>query len=499
MNLASILDGHPDEDVAIVSRGKATTYGSLRAQVAALRGGLAGAGVSAGDRVAIVAANNRYFVVSYLAVLGLGAVAVPLNPGSPSAELQAELEVIGASTIIVGPAGAEAVDGIDRSRTSVRVVVRAGGEAADGEFTLDDLLAAAPIPAVDAGPDDVAVLIFTAGTSGSPKAAMLSHRNLLANIDQVQRHPGRRVRSDDVLFGVLPLFHIFGLNVVLGLALSAGASVVLVERYDPVESLDVIQRRHVTLVAGAPPMYVAWSTMPGANPGAFATVRLATSGAAPLPDGVLSGFETRFGIPIYEGYGLTEAAPVVTSALIDRPARPGSIGVPVPDLELRLVDDEGEDALVGDPGEIWVRGPNVFKGYWADDAATEAALTPDGWLRTGDIAVADDEGYLYIVDRSKDLIIVSGFNVYPAEVEEVLGTHPGIERVGVVGNPHPYTGETVVAFVVPSAGRHLEEDEIIEYCADRLARYKCPTKVNLVDALPVGVAGKLLRRQLRSA
>jgi len=501
MNLASILDGHPDGATAIVSRGKPTTYGVLREQVAGLRGGLAGLGVVAGDRVGIVAANNRYFVVSYLAVVGLGAVAVPLNPTSPSAELQTELAAIGATAVIVGPRGADAIAGIDRSATAIRTVIRAGGPASStsDDPSLDDLILSEPAPVADRDADDLAVLIFTAGTSGSPKAAMLSHANLLTNIEQLQRHPGRRVSPDDVLLGVLPLFHIFGLNVVLGLALSAGASVVLVERFDPVESLDVIARRRVTIVAGAPPMYTAWATVPGANPGAFATVRLVTSGAAPLADEIGPAFLARFGVAIYEGYGLTEASPVVTSALIDRPPRAGSIGIPIPGVDVRLVDDEGEDALVGDPGEIWVRGPNVFGGYWDDPAASSVALTGDGWLRTGDIAVADDEGFLYIVDRSKDLIIVSGFNVYPAEVEQALSSHSSIAQVAVIGNPHPYSGESVVAFVVPGPAAHLEEDEVIEYCASRLARYKCPTKVNFVDELPVSVAGKLLRRQLRSA
>jgi long-chain acyl-CoA synthetase len=498
VNLAAIIEAHPDDAVALVSRGSPTTYGQLRTQVAELRGGLARLGVEPGDRVALAAANNWFFAVTYLATLGVGAVAVPLNPASPGAELERELAAVQAKVVVVGPSAREAIDDVDRAAAGLEHVVLAG--AAEGEGPrVEDLFGGSTAPLVEREADDLAVLVFTAGTSGSPKAAMLTHGNLLSNIDQVQRHPGRRVAADDALLGVLPLFHIFGLNVVLGLGLSAGARVVLVERFDPVASLDTLQRHGITLVAGAPPMYTAWATMPGANPGAFATVRLATSGAAPLPDEIRPLFEQRFGTPIHEGYGLTEAAPVVTSSLVDRPPRPGSIGVPLPGMEVRLVDEEGEDALVGDPGEIWVRGPNVFKGYWENEDATAAALTPDGWLRTGDVAVADDEGWLYIVDRAKDLIIVSGFNVYPAEVEEALLEHPGIAQVAVVGNAHPYSGETVVAFVVPEPGRLLEEDEVIEFCADRLARYKCPTKVNFVPSLPVGVAGKLLRRELRSS
>jgi len=496
LNLAAIIEGHPDDAVAIVSRGEPTTYGTLRTQVGELRGGLARLGVEPGDRIALVASNNWFFAVGYLAVLGVGAVAVPLNPTSPAAELEREIKEVGATVVLSGPAGREALAGVDRAAAGIARVLIWSGE---GEDRLENLFGGEPAPVVERDPDDLAVLIFTSGTSGAPKAAMLTHGNLRSNIDQVQSHPGRRVTPDDALLGVLPLFHIFGLNVVLGLALAAGARVVLVERFDPVASLDTLQRHGITLVAGAPPMFTAWATMMGANPGAFGTVRLATSGAAPLADELGPAFEQRFGMPIHQGYGLTEASPVVTSSLADRPPRTGSIGVPLPGVDVRLVDEEGEDALVGDPGEIWVRGPNVFKGYWQDEAATRNALTGDGWLRTGDVAVADDDGWLYIVDRSKDLIIVSGFNVYPAEVEETLLEHPGIAAVAVVGNAHPYSGETVVAFVVTEPGRLLEEDEVIEFCADRLARYKCPTKVNFVPSLPVGTGGKVLRRELRSA
>jgi long-chain acyl-CoA synthetase len=326
---------------------------------------------------------------------------------------------------------------------------------------------------------------------------MLTHGNLLANIEQVQRHPGRHVGPLDVAFGVLPLFHIFGLNVVLGLTLAGGGCVVLVERFDPVSALDTIRDRHVTLVSGAPPMYAAWAELAGADRSAFARVRLASSGAAPLAEETAAAFSERFDIPIRQGYGLTEAAPVVTSALPDGPDKPTSIGLPVPGVEVRLVDEDGEDALQGDAGEIWVRGPNVFPGYWENEAATRAALTDDGWLRTGDIAVTDEDGWLYIVDRAKDLIIVSGFNVYPAEVEEVLLEHPGVASVAVVGVAHPHSGEAVKAFVVAEPGRLLEEDELIEFCAGRLARYKCPTKVMFVDSLPQGLGGKVLRRALR--
>jgi long-chain acyl-CoA synthetase len=245
-------------------------------------------------------------------------------------------------------------------------------------------------------------------------------------------------------------------------------------------------------------MYGAWTALANAEAHAFEGVRLAGSGGAPLPPDVAAAFESRFGLPVWQGYGLTEASPTVTSSLIGGVPKPGSIGVPLPGVDVRLVDVDGEDALAGDPGEIWVRGPNVFAGYWNDSEATDAVITPDGWLRTGDIAVADDDGYLFIVDRAKDLIIVSGFNVFPAEVEEVLLEHPHVAEAAVVGVEHPYSGEAVKAYVVAVPGAGVEEDELIEFAADRLARYKCPTTVTFVDQLPLGLVGKVLRRALRS-
>lgn len=498
MNLASIIDPHPDDAVALVTRRQRVTYGELRAAVAGLRGALVARGVGPGDRVAIVCGNNHYFVYSWLAALGAGAVVVPLNPASPSAELERELADTAARVVVVGPAGRDAYAGVDPLAVSVEHVLVPAGVRLDGAESIEPLLRGGdgPAPVVERAPDDVALAMFTAGTSGAPKAAMLTHRNLLSNIEQSQAVEARRVRADDVLLGVLPLFHIFGLNVVLDQALYAGASVVLAERFDPADALALVGEAGVTILAGAPPMFVAWATMPGADPSALASVRLAASGAAKLPEEVGRAFEARFGVRLHEGYGLTEASPVVTSS-VGGEVRYGSIGVPLPGVELRLVDDDGEDALEGDPGEIWVRGPNVFAGYLDDPEATARVLTPDGWLRTGDIAVADADGWLWLVDRHKDLIIVSGFNVYPAEVEEVLTRHPSIADAAVVGEPDPYSGEKVKAFVVPKPGAYLEEDEVIAFVGDRLARYKCPATIEVVDEIPRNTGGKALRRVLR--
>ncbi|MEX2294528.1 MAG: AMP-binding protein [Acidimicrobiales bacterium] len=497
MNLASIIDPHPDDAVALISRGKTTTYGTLRDQVAGMRGGLAGLGLDPGDRVGIVAANNWYFVVSYLAVLGAGFVAVPLNPTSPAPELQRQLAAIGARAVIAGPSGKATVGNLDRAQLpALEHVIFSAGDLVPGALLIDDLVGSDPMPIVERAPDDLAVLVFTSGTAGSPKAAMLTQGNLLANLDQCQGLPGRAQDSGDVVLGVLPLFHIFGLNVVLGLTFLSGASVLLIERFDPQSALEAIATHGVTVVSGAPTMWAAWASLPGTRPTALATVRLATSGAAKLDIQVQRTIKDRFGVDVMEGYGLTEASPVVTSGtgLI---APEGSIGVPLPGLRVRLVDGDGQDALIGDPGELWVSGPNVFAGYWNDAEATRAAIDPDGWLHTGDVAVVDDDGFLYLVDRVKDLIIVSGFNVYPAEVEEVIATHPGVELVAVIGVAHPHSGEAVKAYVVTCDGVAVEEDDIIGYCEARLARYKCPQKVMFVDEIPQSTTGKVLRTALR--
>ncbi len=498
LNLAEICADHAADNIAIISRGRATTYGELRDQVAHLRGGLVEAGIEPGDRVGIVAANNWYFVVSYLAVLGVGAVAVPLNPSSPGPELTGQLAAVEPSALFIGPTGRRSFAGIDSADLpSLRLVITSASKtAADGAVSLDDLRAAAPVPIVERADDDLAVLMFTSGTAGFPKAAMLSHGNLRSNLEQMQAQPHRSQTKDDVAFGVLPFFHIFGLNVVLGLALHSGSAVVAVERFDPESALEAIVKRGVTVIAGAPAMWSDWAQLPGAPPDAFSKIRIAGSGASKLDEAVQATMLERFGLHVSEGYGLTEASPVVTNST-GIPAPPGSIGAPLPGVRLRLVDPAGHDVLVGDAGEIQVRGPNVFQGYWNDPEATAEALTPDGWLKTGDLAVVDDDGFLFLVDRMKDLIIVSGFNVYPGEVERVLVEHPSIEAAAVVGVQHPHSGEAVKAFVVASEGESVEEDEIIMFCESRLARYKCPQKVLFVDEIPQGLGGKVLKRELR--
>jgi len=439
--------------------------------------------------------NSRYFVVSYLATIGLGAIAVPLNPTSPAPELESELAVVDPKAAVIEPAAESAWNGVDKSNMrSLTLVVTTDGSSIAGGSNIDALLNHPPVDIVDVSPNTPAVYMFTSGTAGAPKAAVLTHCNLATNIEQVDEVES--ITKSDVFYGVLPLFHIFGLNVVVGCALSMGACVVLVQRFDPATAVETIAERGVTVVPGAPSMWAAFAQMPELSADAFGGVRMALSGAAKLPEAIADHLNRRFGLKVYEGYGLTEASPVVTTSVGDEWV-PGSIGKPLPGVNVRLVDESGEDVLVGDTGEVWVSGLNVFSGYLNDPQATSRALTTDGWLRTGDIGVVDEDGRLFLVDRAKDLIIVSGFNVYPAEVESVIAQHPHVKEVVVVGTLHPHTGETVRAYVVTRDGVHLDEDALVDFCRSRLARYKCPSKVLFVDQIPKNVSGKVLRHSLK--
>jgi long-chain acyl-CoA synthetase len=497
VNLAEALGAPgataPDRPALRTAGGGVVTHGELASRAAAAAVAVGG-GAGPDDRVALVAGNEAAFVVAYLAVLATGAVAVPLNPSAPSHELARELAVVDPALVVASPARADvARRALSRAEVGARALV------------LDDD-ARAPRgarPEVGRSPGDLAVLLFTAGTAGAPKPAMLTHGSLLANIEQMQAHPGLRLRDHDVVLGALPFFHVFGLNVVLGLALHAGASLALVEHFHPAETLERMATDGVTVVAAVPAMLAAWLAAADADPAvaaaardAFARVRLCVSGAAALPAGVAEAVRARWGVAVHEGYGLTEASPVVTTSAVEAEPRPGSIGPPLPGVEVRLVDRDGAEVLEGDPGELLVRGPNVFAGYWGDDEATARVLDSDGWLHTGDVAVADADGWLTLVERAKDVVIVSGFNVYPGEVEDALADHPDVDEVAVVGEPHPRTGETVVAYVVARAGARVDPVGLLRHAGRRLARYKLPTRVEIVDELPRSFAGKLLRRAL---
>ena len=497
VNLATLFADHPKDRTAIVAGGDRITYGQLEAEVAKTRGVLTALGLEPGDRVAILCATNFRFVRAWFGVIGAGMVAVPLNPQSPAPEIERELAAVGAKAVIAGPAGIAALESIDRAVVpTLQHVLRPSGAALPDSIDLDAMRdEVEPGAMVDRDDNDLAALMFTSGTAGAPKAAMLTHGNLAANLNQTASTGGRQMRADDVALCVVPLFHILGLNSQLNYSLFIGATLILQERFDPVTVFDTIRDEQVTVLVGPPTLWAALSQIDLVPDDALSTIRIAVSGAAMIPDRVVEEVAGRFGVRILEGYGLTEAAPgVIVAREDDTPV--GSIGRPLVGVEVRIVDDAGNDVYVGDPGEIIVRGPNVFAGYLDDPEATARAIDADGWLRTGDIAVVDDDGYVYIVDRSKDLIIVSGFNVFPAEVEEVLVAHSGVADAGVVGVPHPHTGETVKAFVVAEDGHEVEEDDLIAWCATELARYKCPTKIDLIDEIPRGLGGKIQRREL---
>jgi long-chain acyl-CoA synthetase len=494
VNLGAVLlqaaNTAPD-DPAVVGPGR-ELFGSLATRSGRLAARLAPQ-IQPGDRVALLAGNELAFVHAYLATLTAGGVAVPVNGASPSLEVARELGVVQPAMVVASPAFA------DLAR---RACAQCAMDIPLFVYDVDDAqqLPADPCSPVTRASDDLAVLLFTAGTAGAPKPAMLTHGSLLANLQQMQAHPGLRVNRDDIALAVLPLFHVFGLNVVLGLALMAGGCVSLVDHFHPSETLTRVRVDRVTVIAAVPAIFEAWLALdPAAAPAdAFEHVRLSVSGAAPLRPELVAAMRSRFAIDVHDGYGLTEASPVVTTSAIVAQPRSGSVGPPLPGVEVRLADVDGQDVLLGDPGEILVRGPNVFAGYWGDPETTARVLDTDGWLHTGDVGVADDDGWLALVERVKDVIIVSGFNVYPGEVESVIAQHDDVADVAVIGEPHPRTGETVVAYVVAKPGRHPDPVELLRHAGRRLARYKLPTRVELVDELPRSFAGKLLRRELSS-
>jgi len=454
--------------------------------------GLLDLGLAPGDRVALQLGNTPDFPVVYFAVLRAGLVAVPVNPGYTAPELHSVLEDSGARVLVTSAAGAQLLP--EEGPAGLEHVVVAGGGAAPGSRTLEALLAvpAGPVEA-GAGGEDLAVVLYTSGTTGRARGAMLTHRALLANLDQCAAIDPPVMEREDVVLLVVPLFHVYGLNGVLAMVARQAATGVLVERFDPVETLEELRRSEVTCVIGAPPMYVAWSMLSDVGD-AFSSVRLALSGAAPLPRDVLHRVLDVTGHYVFEGYGLTEAAPVVSSTLLSEVAQPDSIGRPVPGVELRLLDASGRVVDDGEIGEIVVRGANLFSGYWPDGAGGPDA---DGWFATGDVAYADAGGDLHLVDRRRDLVLVSGFNVYPREVEEVLLAHPDIEEAAVLGIPHPYTGESVKALVVVRAGARLTVDEVLAHAGRSLARFKCPTAVEFVSDLPYTATGKVSKGRLR--
>ncbi len=478
MNIASIIETHDAGRIAIIDGDDTLTYGELSEWAAAIRQLLTEHGVGPDDRVAVPAGNEPAFVAATLGALGVGAQVIPMKSTNPLPELDRKLASIRPTIILVGEESSwmhEHADRIDAPMIDLREVSRT----------------AATSPAiVERDDDDIAIMMLTSGVSGNAKVAMLSQGNLAWAQAAACENSIDGLGPDDVALAALPFSHIFGLNVILLASLRMGGQVVLQRRFDVDGSLELCARHGITMLAGAPPMWRRWS-LTDTPDDAFATVRLAISGAAALPTEVFDEMQRRHGITIEEGYGLTETSPILTSSRGD--AKAASVGRPVDGVELILVEEDGTPVERGDAGEIVVRGPGIFKGYFDDEDATHEVLTSDGWFWTGDVGVLDDGDHLYIVDRIKDIIIVSGFNVYPAEVENVLLEHPDVRGAVVVGNIHLDTGETVVAYV----SGDVDAAELDSHARANLSRYKCPTQYHLVDDLPVAPTGKKIRRELR--
>ncbi|MEE1759831.1 long-chain-fatty-acid--CoA ligase [Streptomyces sp. SP18BB07] len=463
-----------------------TGYAELDERSARAAALLRAEGVRPGDRVALMLPNVPEFVVLYYGVLRAGGVVVPMNPLLKTRETEYHLTDSGAVLLFEwhqapgeGARGAAAA-GVRHTAVEPAAFAQA-------------LAGHEPLPGVaETADDDVAVLLYTSGTTGRPKGATLTHGGLRHNTEVNTVHV-QRMTPEDVVVGCLPLFHIFGQICTMSVAVRAGASLTLIPRFEPQAVLDAIARDGATVFEGVPTMYAALLQHPaGAD---VSTLRMCVSGGASLPVEILHGFERRFGCAVLEGFGMSETSPVVTFNHPDRPRKAGSIGTPIQDVEVRLLDDKGQDVAPGEVGELAVRGPNVMKGYWNRPEETAAAI-PDGWLRSGDLARQDEDGYLYIVDRKKDMIIRGGYNVYPREIEEALHEHPAVALAAVVGVPHAHLGEEIAAAVVLRPGAHATPDELREFVKDRVAAYKYPREVWLMDSLPTGPSGKILKREI---
>ena len=498
-NLGSLLGraaaDHPDRP-AIRLDDLVLTYAQLREAAGRMSTLLAAHGVQPGDRVGIMLPNVPAFPISFYGALAAGAVVVPMNPLLKSREVAYYLGDSGARVVLAwhAAAGEAAKGAADAGAQAIAV------ETADLAGLIGDYESAWS----DAGRqgDDDAVILYTSGTTGQPKGAELTHAGLVRNA-QLTAQTLLKNSSDDVMMGCLPLFHVFGLTCGLNATMAAAGTLTLLPRFDPAKALEIIQRDAVTIFEGVPTMYAAMLHLPDADPAMAATLRVCISGGASLPVEILRGFEEKFGCMILEGYGLSETSPVASFNLPDIERKPGSIGVPVEGVQMRLVDDTGRTVPDGEIGEIAIRGHNVMKGYWNKPEATAEVMmrgegeVGGGWFRTGDMARVDSDGYYFIVDRKKDLIIRGGYNVYPREIEEVLHEHPAVAEVAVIGLPHAELGEEVGAAVALKPGATATPEELRAFVRDRVAAYKYPRRVWLVDALPKGPTGKILRREVQ--
>ncbi|HVU01692.1 MAG TPA: long-chain fatty acid--CoA ligase [Polyangiaceae bacterium] len=485
---------------AIFFEDRTSTFRELDRAANRIASALVAVGVSPGDRVAIHVDNRPEFVEVYQGVMRAGAVLVPTNVLYTGEEMEHILRDSGAKVIFVRSDLAGKIEALRPSLPDLGHVVDVVGKSGPGATDLEAFQAkgSGERPEIPIRKDALAFIQYTSGTTGKPKGAMVSHANVLAVIDNMMGLPGTGyAEPDDVLLLVLPLFHAYALNLALNRAFLGAMPFVLVNRFDATKVTALIAEHKVTLFYGAPPMYFAFVNTPGLEKYDVSSLKLAFSGAAPLPVVILERFERWTGVKISEGYGLSETAPTLCSNAAGPVNKPGTVGPAIPGVTIRLVDDQDRDVLPGEVGEIVAKGPNVFRGYWKREAETAEAMR-GGWFHTGDLARMDADGYYTIVDRKKDMVLVSGYNVYPIEVENVLLRHPKILDAAVIGVPDEYQGESVKAVLVLRPGQSLETKEVQDYCREHLAAYKVPRHVEIRTELPKSATGKVLKRELRA-
>ena len=510
MNLMSRVHEIAGQDSARIAysfMGKDTSYGEFDQSIAVFAGALKGLGVEKGDHVAFLLSNTPHFLISLYATMRLGATAVPINPIYSPDEIAYIVNNSDAKVVVALDALLPLVEKAHKALPAVVSYIICETDPSTPEkmaqlpeevkgkvhsFTglLGKSTPHAEFAQVEAA--DNAVILYTSGTTGKPKGAMLTHENLYSNARDVGEY--LQIGANDRVIATLPVFHVFALTVVVNAPLLQGATIILVPRFNPKEVFEAIKKYEASVFAGVPTMFNFMNQLT-VDPADFASVRLAVSGGSAMPVALLHSFEEKFNVRISEGYGLSEASPVTCFNPIDRERKAGSIGTSIINVENKVVNELGEEVAANEVGELIVRGPNVMKGYYKMPEETASAIR-EGWLYTGDLARVDEDGYFYIVDRKKDMIIVGGYNVYPREVEEVLFAHPAVLEAAVVGLPDPDFGEEVNAYVVltdPS----VTIEELKAYCAEHLAKYKVPRQFEILEELPKNTTGKILRRSLK--
>jgi long-chain acyl-CoA synthetase len=485
-NLLRTAAASPDQ-IAVKLDDLELSYAVLDQATQRVAGLLRERGLQVGDRVGLMLPNVPYFPVLYYGILRAGGVVVPMNVLLKGREVAYYLDDSGAKLLFAWHGFGDAA--------------REGAEKAGAELTLVEpgeiekiVFAADPVDGcVERADDDTAVILYTSGTTGTPKGAELTHSNLATNVEASRKLID--IGSDAIVLGALPLFHSFGQTCSMNAVVAAGATLSLIPRFDPEKALEIIQRDKITIFEGVPTMYVALLSFAGADQYDTSSLQVCISGGAAMPGEVLRGFEERFSAVILEGYGLSETSPVASFNHREIGRKVGSIGTPIEGVQMKVVDDEGAEVAQGEVGEIVIRGANVMKGYWNKPEATAEAIK-DGWFHSGDMARVDEDGFFFIVDRKKDMIIRGGYNVYPREIEEVLYEHPAVREVAVVGVPDAEWGEEVGAAVALNAGAEATVEELREYAKGQVAAYKYPRHVWIVDELPKGPTGKILKREI---